>query len=523
MLLSCLLVVSNSCTKQFEQFNTDSSGVTDSQLQADFNSIGAFFPDIQYEVLMNSPNATNAVAADIEYLSAGAWSGYTMGTFPGSVNMNYALFQAWEPYSLFGAMYNSVLSPINEIKRRGAETLSPEFWAVALIIRTAGLNRVTDTYGPVPFSQFGQGGTSVPYDAQPAIYDAFFSDLDKAATNLKTYIAAHPGARPFQRFDQVYQGDYAKWLKYANSLRLRLAMRIVKVDPAKAKLQAEKAVDPANGGVFTANSDNAILSPGINMLAVITNEWGDNRAGAALITHMVGYNDPRVSKYFDASTITPGKYVGIRVGSLINAQADYLKFSTVSRSTYSRQTPAQLLLASEVYFLRAEGALRGWNMGTGTAKNFYEQGILASMSQWGVADQAPAYINDAVSKPADHVDPVTPVNSIKATSTATIKWDEGATNEQKLERITTQKWIAIFPDATEAWSTFRRTGYPKLFPVAVNNSGGTISTAVQIRRMKYLQTEYATNKTEVDKAVGLLGGPDTGGTRLWWDVDKPNF
>ncbi len=78
--------------------------------------------------------------------------------------------------------------------------------------------------------------------------------------------------------------------------------------------------------------------------------------------------------------------------------------------------------------------------------------------------------------------------------------------EQKLERIITQKWIAIFPDGTEAWSTFRRTGYPKLFPVALNNSGGTISTVIQIRGMNYPRSEYFSNPTEVAKGVTLLGG-----------------
>ena len=520
----CSLLFNNGCTEQFEKFNTDSNGITDEQLKADFNTIGAFFPEIQYSVLLNSPSPSfvNLVAPDIEMLSSGSWSGYFMGSFQGSRNYNYFLFQAWEQFSLFGTAYNSVMSPVNEVKRRGAETLAPDFWSVALILRVATLHRVTDTFGPVPYSQFGQGGTAVAYDNQPAVYNAFFSDLDKAVAGLKAFIASKPGATPFQKFDKTYNGDYTKWLKYANSLRLRLAMRIVKIDPVLAKQQAEKAVDPANGGVLMSNAENALVADGINMVSVANNEWGDVRSGAALVTHLVGYNDPRLSKYFDASSIVPGKYVGIRVGSDITAQGTYLKFSNLSTTSFSRKTPAQLMVAAEVYFLKAEGALRGWNMG-GAAKDLYEQGITASLSQWGVADRASTYINDAISKPADHVDPVKESNSAKALSTATIKWDDGVTNEQKLEKIITQKWIATFPDGTEAWSTFRRTGYPKLFPVVMNNSGGTISTEEQIRRMNYPQSEYTTNKDEVVKAVGMLGGPDTGGTRVWWDIKKPNF
>lgn len=114
-------------------------------------------------------------------------------------------------------------------------------------------------------------------------------------------------------------------------------------------------------------------------------------------------------------------------------------------------------------------------------------------------------------------------NSTPAISDMTIKWDESDSNERKLERIITQYWIAQFPDATEAWTTFRRTGYPKLFPVVVNESGGLIATDIQTRRLPYPQSEYQTNNAEVAKAVLLLGGPDTGGTRLWWDLDQGNF
>lgn len=524
--LIALLLLINGCTEKFSEFNSDTNGITDEQLKADFNSIGAFFPDLQNSVYPSTRSSfLSLVAPDIAFLSQGAWAGYTMGTFPGERNMNYSLFAGWEPFSMFGVGYNAVMSPVNEIKRRGAETLSPDFWAVALILRVAAMHGVTDTYGPVPYSKFGLGGVSVEYDSQQKIYDAFFTELDQAVAALKTYIATYPGATPFKKFDLIYGGDYTKWLKYANSLRLRLAMHLVKVDPAKAKLQAEKALDVANGGVFTSNADNAIVSGGgiINMLSEATNVWGDVRVGAAIITYMNGYNDARRAKYFEPSTVIPGQYVGIRVGSFIASQSDYLKFSTVSRITYTQTSPVQLMNAAEVYFLRAEGALRGWNMGETNIKKLYEDGITTSFGQHGLSGDARSYIEDAVSVPAAHTDPINPANSSPAVSTITIKWDEAASNEQKLERIITQQWIANFASCIEAWTTFRRTGYPKLFQVVQNNSNGLISTEIQIRRMTYLASEYTSNAAEVAKAVTLLGGPDNGGTRLWWDVNKPNF
>ena len=134
------------------------------------------------------------------------------------------------------------------------------------------------------------------------------------------------------------------------------------------------------------------------------------------------------------------------------------------------------------------------------------------------------YVNDAASVPDAYTDPLNAANNAPSPSSITIKWDEAATDEAKLERIITQKWIANFPEGQEAWSEFRRTGYPRLFPVVQNNSGGTISSTVQVRRLPFSQNEYNTNNAEVQKAIKLLSQPvDNGGTRLWWDVDKGNF
>ena len=130
---------------------------------------------------------------------------------------------------------------------------------------------------------------------------------------------------------------------------------------------------------------------------------------------------------------------------------------------------------------------------------------------------------DAVSTPADFVDALNAANDISYASDVKIAYNIAGTNEEQLEQIITQKWIAMFPDGQEAWSEFRRTGYPRIFPVVVNNSGGTIDTNVQIRRINFASNEVNTNPDNVQTAIGYLGGPDNGGTRLWWDIDGPNF
>ena len=178
------------------------------------------------------------------------------------------------------------------------------------------------------------------------------------------------------------------------------------------------------------------------------------------------------------------------------------------------------MTASEIYFLKAEAALRGWN-NAGDAQANYEMGISTSFEQHSVGGVS-AYIADNTSTFADYIDPVTASNSIAALSDITIAWDPSGTNEEKLEKIITQKWIAMFPEGQEAWSEFRRTGYPKIFPVVSNQSGGTIDTDIQIRRIPFVVSEYDTNADGVSAAITKLGGADNGGTRLWWDTGS-NF
>lgn len=152
----------------------------------------------------------------------------------------------------------------------------------------------------------------------------------------------------------------------------------------------------------------------------------------------------------------------------------------------------------------------------GTAKDFYEEGITLSFDQNGVSG-ATAYIADNTSTPLRFTDPLFSSFSYFGTmSSIKIAWDSSASYETNLERIITQKWIAIYPDGIEAWSEFRRTGYPKLMPVLVNNSS-VVSTTRMARRLRYPNSEYTGNLTNVQYAVSnYLGGVDNMATDLWW-------
>ena len=174
--------------------------------------------------------------------------------------------------------------------------------------------------------------------------------------------------------------------------------------------------------------------------------------------------------------------------------------------------------AAEVAFLRAEGALRGWNMGGGSAADFYAKGVELSFDEWG-AGGADNYLTDNTSTPASYIDPMGKNTYAGNISSITIAWNENAGFEENLERIITQKWIAIFPLGLEAWAEYRRTGYPNLMPVAVNNSGGMVNTARGARRLAYPGEEITTNEANVRYAIeNYLKGADTMATRLWWDA-----
>lgn len=523
MLLVCAVIfVQTSCTKNFDKYNTNPSGITSNLLGNDYVGVGAFFPQMEEYVVRNAPNAGDGSAYQVvENLNADLFSGYNGTPTPfggGQNNSNYKLNDGWDN-SAFSSPYNGLMSAWFQTKKSIAVS-NPDLYAMANIIKVMGMHRLTDIFGPVPYSKYGAGGFEVSYDSQQTIYTSFFAELDSAITTLTAYVQKNPGATPAVNFDLVYKGNYIEWIKFANSLKLRLAMHIVYADPATAQKEAEEAISNSYG-VLTTNTDNAFVSSNstvtiLNALWVINSNYGDIRAGAVLQSFLSGYKDPRIASYITTSTQFPGQYLGVRNGIDIANKNDRVGFSQLNISEYQA---IHWMTSAEVYFLRAEGALRGWNMG-GTAQSFYETGIQTSFSQWGVSG-SDSYIADATSTAAPYVDPVNSVNNVPAgssiLSTVTIKWNASDSFETNLERILTQKYLAMYPDGQEAWTEFRRTGYPKIWPVVVNYSGGTIDTKTQIRRLAYPSSEYSTNGPAVQQGVSLLGGADNGGTKLWWD------
>ncbi len=513
-------VLFTGCTDRFEDINDSEHGFTNDELAQDFNHVKSLFEPMLNNISTFSPAWKFQLQQN---LIGDIYSGYMMPPTPfrGNINnMTYDLVDGWNnfPWSI---AYQNVMTNALKVEQRAKES-APQFYAWSLILKVEAMHRVSDIYGPIVYSDFGTEEATIKYDSQKDAYYQFFADLE-TAIDILTPLASQPSALSGTDFS-TYAGDYSGWIKFANSLRLRLAIRIVKADPAKAKSEAEKSIAHSIG-VITSNAEGAVVaSPKYkHPLVTINGAWNDVRMGAEMESILKGYNDPRMPIYFKPSEIVSGEYKGIRCGIDIGAKSDYVTFSALGDVIQTNQIV--MMPAAEVYFLRAEGALRGWSMG-GTAQSLYEAGIAESFAQHGAGD-ASAYIADATSTPAPYVDPKNADNNIAAgsplLSTATIAWDASATNEGKLEKIITQKWISLFPDGQEAWSEFRRTGYPKVFPNMVNNSNSKIDTDIQIRRINFPSSEVQKNPEGVKTGVAHLGGPDTGGTRLWWDVAGGNF
>ncbi|MDE6147657.1 MAG: SusD/RagB family nutrient-binding outer membrane lipoprotein [Bacteroidales bacterium] len=505
----------SSCTKNFEDFNTnpDAAQVVDMKSYITTMEMDAVIP-CSDEGANEFQRACNLMGDSFAgYL--GATQAFNGGSYTATYDLDGTDYNNYP----FSVAFTKVMPAWLNLKYAFAnDQIDEASFAIAEVIKVMAIQRVTDIYGPVPFTHFGEDVS--PYDSQETVYKSLFTDLDAAIDVLKAYAAASAGSSarpPLYSVDLVYQGSYSAWLKLANSVKLRMAMRIRFVEPALAQQYAEEAVAD---GVMTKSTDGAWLKSSgtmqvFNPLEEVWNAYTDTRMGATIDAYMNGYEDPRLPKYFKEATVDGGGYHGIRCGLRAMLKDNYKPLSVPN---VAKNTPVVWMLASEVSFLRAEGAMLGWEMG-GDDKTFYEAGIELSFAENGVSSSDAATYMNSTKTPAafDDKNTSSTKNSAGQPSSITPKWDESAGREAKLERIITQKYIAMFPNGQEAWSEFRRTGYPKVIPIVNNMSGGKVSTETQIRRMTFPRSEYANNGPAVSEATGLLSGPDTGDTKLWWD------
>lgn len=455
----------------------------------------------------------------------------------------------------------------------------PELKAIFLTLFNYSAIENADLFGPMPYEEFKALRDKSPfkYNDVRTIYYGVKKNLDDAIACLKYYKDNRSEAYKQELANVMYSyltivndpysktwEDMEPWIRFANSLKLRMAIHMSGIEPETAKTWAEEAV---RDGVITDVDNEVAIYPvfsGKDHPLVEITGWSDAVMGASFLNLLENLDHPYMKYLFTKNSVglakspqavegsscpatTPANsvYVGMRDGvapgeGQAAANNPYCGYSMLDKA-YLAQTQAPLFLmkCSEVYFLLAEGALRGWNMG-GTAKQFYEQGIrnasLESRSFTGnkYNELVDDYLNVEAPKGIAYVDPQGLTPDMPSVTKIGVKWNEGDSPEVKLEKIITQKYIASFPYSYESWVDLRRVGYPKLFPIlGVADSDGTIKAGdskVQtkeniMRRIPWASDDPQTKEDIANTGLPALGegASDTQGQHLWWDNGASNF
>jgi hypothetical protein len=408
--------------------------------------------------------------------------------------------------NLFNGLYVGPLEDYQKIIL-AADPSQPMTAGPAKVMQTWVFQNITDLWGDVPYTDALKGDQSTPnfsptYDAQKDIYYGMLATLADASAEMAVGPTTNdPG---LGSADPIYRGSGSKWIKLSNSLRARMAMRLSQADPTKAQSELTAAFA---GGLLASNADNALLAwPGDG---IYDNPWAsnfatrdDHRVAKTLMDEMNSRNDPRIPIYAQPTKADPTKYAGMQNGLDNTFTSEF--FNTTSRpgaifypgaTTYGtfgtsagKATPSYIMTYAEVCFIQAEAAMRSWGgLTPAQAQGFYDAGVTASITQWGgTAAQAATYL----AQPSVAFNPAT-----------------------GLAQIGLQKWIALFTQGNEAWSEFRRTGFPTSIVAGPQMYADTPGLAL---RMLYPTGEQAVNQAGLDAATARQG-PDLTTTPVWWD------
>jgi hypothetical protein len=402
------------------------------------------------------------------------------------------------------------------IARCGKDASLVNYVAAARILKAYIFSIITDAYGDVPYSEAGMayyGKVYTPaYDRQQDIYQGLFHELADAVTQFD------PAQQAIDN-DIIYQGNIDQWKRLANSLRLRLGMRLTRIDAATARSQVQAAIA---AGVMQDSKDNFLV---IHENATYPDLRGNGYAQALLeeqtylrtigcstfVNYLKREKDPRLGALFvnrdekgkDITALT--HYLPIAPGLYWwDERADYTapdgtrvphnnKYCVISPPFYQLQAPFLHIGYAEVQFLLAEAAVRGWY--NGNANTHYQQGIRAAMQQLEIYPGMEPVSRQLV----DTFVAAHPLNAARA-----------------LEEINLQKWVALFPNGYEAFANQRRSGWPVLAPITdigkESETGGR-----PFRRLFYPSTEAYTNTQHYQEALDRMGGKDDWLRHVWWD------
>jgi len=424
--------------------------------------------------------------------------------------------------SFFDHTYNTAVK--NAVDLYITTTGKPQYanlHQIARIMKALIFERITDVYGDVPYFKAGlayHGSVYFPpYDKQQDIYTDLLKEVSEATDSLDENGDLPVGDMFYsQSSDQI-----AEWKKFGNTLLLRIAMRLTKVDPATAQNYVTKVQDLT----MTSNDDNAIVPHGTNDPLTINRIYrGIGEDGSiqlsgqiskTFIDFLQSNNDPRLSvlSYVFPPDFQPGDdpsggsadpadQVGMPNGYDAGSSATgiinypgYLGntnlYSRPSPIIFNATAPTLILTYAESEFLLADAAKR-W--GIGDAETHYNNGVLAAITELSAFGDA-GVISDADAQAYLDAHPYDDANG--------------------LEMINTQFWAATFFNEYEAWSNYRRTGFPVLVPITYP---GSQSPGEVPRRMAYSTVDKQVNATNYNVAVAALTGGDKITGRMWWDV-----
>ena len=465
------------CTKDFKAVNTDSTLVT---------------RDIVKPSMLLTSVLKNSIFDSYNTSLIAEYSGYYSNQGSGVIfqNTNWT-----EP---FNAYYRNHLINISEVVRLTAD--DPKLvnqHAIGRIWKVWLYSQLTDMYGDIPYFEANLKVEDVInqplYDKQEDIYADLLRELKEAAAELDP----DPTLNSFGAADILFNGNTDRWKRLANALRYRLAIHVRYVDQALAQ---QHIADLNGAALIESNAQNALLNTIDGPLTSNRNPLFDDPtnsyplwASFTTTDNLKRLNDPRLSKFASPATDGVSGYRG-RPIALGTNEKTYSEENTAVLPAFFREAvhPIIVFNAAETYFLKAEAVNAG--LISGDAQDLYEKGIQASMEQYAVD---PAAITNYLASPATIL---------------------SGTEEEKLEQIIVQKWLAIYFQSAEAWTEFRRTGYPRIWTGSdKGNTNGDIP-----RRLTYPLDEYAKNETHVKEAAGRLSGGDNYMSRLWWDK-KPGL
>lgn len=498
-------------------------------LKGNVSTIGQVFKNFTYQGLVDDYQRATNLTHDI-------YAGYFANNNTGFVNNspNYVYTEDWSGrrwdhfYKDRSAEYKTLVNTFYFVDR---EAYKNAFYMTRIYYAFLA-STMTDTYGDMPFSVYVQGKAApekCPYNTQEEIYDMIFRMLTEAADSIK------PGACSFkfgEREDKCYDGDEAKWIRFANTLRLRLALRISNVDPERARKEAQAALNHPGGimqsqddrmrtvpnyapidmgGEDDSGQENEVANCGFRYTDVVMSldmQQAYENLGSSLDPRCrICWFKPTPKNFLEVGREMNKPYKGCAIGDNdINHETsvysplkcNHWEGKTLKDDYWFGYSREYIWLGySESRFLLAEATLRGWTSAYGTVEDLFKDGIRESFNYYHMPDSADVYISR--------------LNIYNGTQENPFA---GSNKEAQLEQIITQKWLAVFPNGNEGWAEFRRTDYPRLNN-HLSNKDPDIPSGKFIKRVKYSIDEYQYNSENVPTDVNQS-------SRVWWDVQDTN-